>query len=627
MIQSEEEFVPFNQIQGIAATNVPAYSNGDDDFFSVERHYFHGIFMGFKWQCVEFARRWLLLRKSCIFKNIGCAADIWTGLTHVERVTDGQHFQLKAHANGSSQPPQKDSFLIYPRNPEQPFGHIAIICEVVPGFVCIAEQNHKFHYWSENYARQIPVVFKNGGYYIEDEDEVFGWIEIENGNQLQPLDESKMDIILKHYQRLQPIGKMQRRCISSTTITLGRSWLNMDDPAEKLFIEMFGEDIVRVNTSPENVPYYQIDHDLLLSIGSTSNELHRLFMTATEHVIHNDDLLRRFGIPDIFWTRIRHSWKNDQGSTMTGRFDLAFDGKQLKVFEYNADSASALFECAVIQDKWAKAVNLPSTFMSGFQLHRVLVKNWKHLNIKTRVHILIDTDKEELLTAFYMQNVMKEAGIDSKLCIMTDDLYWQDSTIVDNDGVLVKVVWKLWMWETVFRDYTEAQTERCNKNEDQWKPVNGEHPRLSDILLNDHVRVIEPLWKVITSNKALLSVVWSMFPNHPNLLHTEWTLTNDLKQAPFVKKPIVGRCGQNVTLYQTNGDSVIDESTGKFSNRDCIYQELFPLTNYDGYYGIICSWIISGLFAGFCVREDKKLITDGDSPVTACCIVWTKEEN
>jgi hypothetical protein len=27
-------------------------------------------------------------------------------------------------------------------------------------------------------------------------------------------------------------------------------------------------------------------------------------------------------------------------------------------------------------------------------------------------------------------------------------------------------------------------------------------------------------------------------------------------------------------------------------------------------------------FAGFGIREDKKLITDADSPVTACCIVW-----
>jgi len=311
---------------------------------------------------------------------------------------------------------------------------------------------------------------------------------------------------------------------------------------------------------------------------------------------------------------------------------LAFDGKQLKVFEYNADSASALFECAIIQKKWAEVVQLPSTFMSGFRLHHALILNWKRLNIKTLVHILIDNNNDEKLTALYMQNVFKEAGIESKLCIMTDKFYWKDSSIVDSDGVPVKTVWKLWMWETVFQDYVEAAKERGLDIEnsktlvDGWKPIDGEHPRLSDILLHDQIKVIEPLWKAITSNKALLPVLWTMYPDDPLLLRSEWTVTDELKQAPYVKKPIVGRCGHNVTLYDNSSNSVISETTGKFSTRNCIYQQMFPLKNYDGYHPIIGSWIIHGRFAGFCIREDQKLITDADSPVTACCIVWQDQK-
>lgn len=29
---------------------------------------------------------------------------------------------------------------------------------------------------------------------------------------------------------------------------------------------------------------------------------------------------------------------------------------------------------------------------------------------------------------------------------------------------------------------------------------------------------IEPFWKIILGNKALLPFLWSMYPNHPNLL-------------------------------------------------------------------------------------------------------------
>jgi glutathionylspermidine synthase len=255
--------------------------------------------------------------------------------------------------------------------------------------------------------------------------------------------------------------------------------------------------------------------------------------------------------------------------------------------------------------------------MSGFQLHRILVKNWKKFSSIKRVHILIDKDQEELLTAYYMQNVLKDTNIDSKICIMTDDLYWKDSKIIDNEGYEVELVWKLWMWETVFSDYIQCEQQGILN-----KQINGEHPNLHQILLNDHIKVIEPLWKVIPSNKAILPILWLLYPNHQNLLRSEYVLTDDLKQGPFVKKPIVGRCGHNVTLYDVNGDAVIDETKGQFIDRNCIYQELFSLPNFDGYYPIIGSWITHGLFAGFGIREDKKLITDGDSPVTACCIVW-----
>jgi trypanothione synthetase/amidase len=463
------------------------------------------------------------------------------------------------------------------------------------------------------------VKYKDGLYFIEDEDPIAGWMEIEDNNELKPLDQLDIDAIDSRYQQPQPSGKMERCLIPYKSENSKGPWLNKDDPAENFFMKHFGEDLQRVKNSLDHLPYYKINADLLVNIGTVSNELHRMFLEATNRVIQDDQLLTRFGIPNIFWNRIRQSWTNDQNLTMTGRFDLAFNDQNLKVFEYNADSASALFECAIIQKKWAEAVDLPSKFMTGTRLHSILVNNWKKMKISTRIHLLIDNDHDEMLTALYMQRVMKEAGIESKICVMTDEFYWKDATIIDSDGQTVKFVWKLWMWETIFQDYIDASKERDLNG---WKPLTGEHPRISDILLYDQVKVIEPLWKVITSNKALLPVVWSMYPNHPNLLRSEWTLTNELKETSFVKKPLVGRCGQNITLYNASDNSVIDETTGQFSSRDCIYQQLFPLKNYDGYYAILGSWIVHGNFAGFCIREDQKLITDANSPVTACCIVW-----
>ncbi|CAF1351055.1 unnamed protein product [Adineta ricciae] len=616
MLHRRREVVPFNEIQGVTSTNVCAYSNGDDHFFSVERHYYHGIFLGFKWECIEFARRWLLMRKSCIFSGIPyAAADIWTKLQALERVTDGKQIPLIAHLNGTSDKPKRDSLLIYPRSPALPFGHVAIICDVVPGYIRIAEQNYEYYNWSDDYSREIPLRFENNCYYIEDQHEVYGWMEIDDIENLEPLDETKLDLILKQYQQTNSMGTLERCVIPSKTSTLSFAWLNENDKAEQLFMQLYGTDLIRTDTN--TLPFYKANQDLLLNIGGVSNELHEMFLHATEYVLENDDVLRHFCIPEVFWPKIRQSWLNEKQLTMTGRFDLAFNGKEIKVFEYNADSASALFEMAVIQEKWAQTINFERTFMSAFQLHNILVKNWKKFLSIKRVHILIDTDQEELLTAYYMQNVLKDAGIDSKICIITNDLYWKDSKIVDGDGYEVELVWKLWMWETVFSNYLQCEKEGTLNRQN-----NGEHPYLHQVLLNEHIKVIEPLWKVIPSNKAILPALWLLYPNHPNLLRSEYILTDELKQVPFVKKPIVGRCGHNVTLFDVNGEAVIHETQGIFIDRNCIYQELFSLTNFDGYYPIIGSWIIHGLFGGFGIREDKKLITDAESPVTACCIVW-----
>ena len=206
MASTTTNHVPLNEVEGIASTNVPAYSNRNSSIFNIGRHYHHGVYTGYQWQCVEFARRWLLLRKNCVFRDIPHACNIWSDVQYVERVTDGQQFPLHPVNNGSSEPPKKDSILIYKRSRRMPFGHVAIITDVVPGYVHIAEQNNLYNYWPGDYARRAPLRFENGLYYIDDEDSMYGWIEIEDNGQLQPFDESDKDKILRQYIHQQPTG-------------------------------------------------------------------------------------------------------------------------------------------------------------------------------------------------------------------------------------------------------------------------------------------------------------------------------------------------------------------------------------------------------------------------------------
>ncbi|CAF3169136.1 unnamed protein product [Rotaria socialis] len=222
MERATKNHVPLNEIEGIASTNVPAYSNRNSSIFNIGRHFVHGIYTGYKWQCVEFARRWLLMRKSCIFREVPAACNIWSDVPHIERITDGKQFPLRPIANGTEEPPKKDSILIYRRSLAMPFGHVAIITDVVPGYVHIAEQNNLYNYWPGDYARREPLRFENGLYYIDDQHKIYGWMEIQCNDQLHLFDEVNKDKILQQYIYQEPIGLLRRLFCSKKNKDSGR---------------------------------------------------------------------------------------------------------------------------------------------------------------------------------------------------------------------------------------------------------------------------------------------------------------------------------------------------------------------------------------------------------------------
>lgn len=80
----------------------------------------------------------------------------------------------------------------------------------------------------------------------------------------------------------------------------------------------------------------------------------------------------------------------------------------------------------------------------------------------------------------------------------------------------------------------------------------------SDALLGHDladVESFEPFWKIILGNKAILPLLWQMYPNHPNLLPAYFENPKELFGSSFdrafdgahwVSKPLFGREGMGV---------------------------------------------------------------------------------
>ena len=622
MTQQKPKPLPFGTVLGYAPGNVPSYSS---DYPSVDtedipdrhsfRHYVHGIYTGYKGQCVEFARRWLLLNRGYVFDDIAMAYDIFR-LQRVKRVRDSGTLPLHAFANGSQRAPETGCMLIWSEGGEfEETGHVAIVTEVLEHCVRIAEQNLDHQKWPEgcDFSRELPCRrSEDGSFWIQcsfQESSILGWVmqtdDSTFAEESEPLDPQLFNLQLREVQTTPP----------------AKTWLNIANPDESAYVTANGN---RLSSNPaDQLKYFCLSEAARDELKRATNELHALFMHATDYVLQNESLLHKFNIPKIIWPRIHQSWNNRRNQMITGRFDFCLTENGLKVYEYNADSASCHMECGKIQGKWARHTDCDDGDDAGAQLFQELVDAWADNEVDDLVHIMLDQDQEETYHALFMKSAMEKAGIDCKVIQGVGDLHFDNTgSVVDDEGCPIRWVWKTWAWETAL-DQLRAE---LTQNEliamgDIQRP---EKPRLMDVLFQPDTLVIEPLWTLIPSNKAILPILWQLFPDHPYLLNSQFSLSGKLRQNGYVSKPIAGRCGLNISMVDSD-NATLDETAGRFDEQTHIYQQLWQLPNVGGFNVQVCTFLAGGSYAGSCTRVDSSLIITNNSDILPLRVIEDRE--
>ncbi|MEX2617372.1 MAG: bifunctional glutathionylspermidine amidase/synthase [Alphaproteobacteria bacterium] len=616
----------FGTVLGVGPGGVPVYSS---DYATADRkelpnrqayrHYVDGVFMGHKWQCVELARRWMFLNKGYIFDDIAMAYDIFQ-LRHVRVVKDGTLLPLHSFRNGSKRHPEPGALLVW--NEGGTFdvtGHVAVVTEVFAERIRFIEQNVDHAVWPEGqyFSRELHTqIADDGGYWIAcsyHDTEILGWV-------IQTDDDSHSERIADVDPR---VFNLQSREVAHNG-QAGDTWLNVANPEEAAYVAMMGGCRLSGNDA-DAYRYFRISESALKEIKRATNELHNMFMHATNHVLQDDALLRKFNLPEELWPRIHESWDNRRNQMITGRMDFSVSERGVKLYEYNADSASCHLECGKIQSMWADHFGCDDGDCPGDALFDDMVSAWKKSGVNDVLHIMQDSDPEESYHAQYMKSAVEKAGIPCKIITGLTGLGWDDrGWVVDADGVRIKWVWKTWAWETAL---DELRAEIADDNE-KGRLTRAERmavpPRLVDVLLRREVMVFEPLWTLIPSNKAVLPILWSMYPNNRYLLNSQYELTADLIAGGYVQKPIVGRCGHNIAIFDRNND-LVTETAGGFDNRDQIYQAFFPLPKIDGRNVQVGTFSVAGTYAGASVRVDPSPIITTDSDILALRVVKDRD--
>ncbi len=326
--------------------------------------------------------------------------------------------------------------------------------------------------------------------------------------------------------------------------------------------------------------YYRFSPAEIDELERATYALDKMCLEAVAYVVDNRRF-DRFDIPEAFHDFVVRSWESDE-RTVYGRFDLVYDGHGApRLLEYNADTPTALLEAAVVQWYWLKECHPDADQFNS--IHERLIEAWRAVAEYGPGRVTFASlagNVEDFMTVNYMRDTAAQAGLDTAY-LTVENIGWDSGrrNFVDLNGQELATVFKLYPWEWLLTD------------------------RFAPHLLEGTARWLEPAWKMLLSNKAILPVLSELFPDSPYLLQTSFIPLCD----SYVRKPVRGREGANLALVV--GGRVEASTPGPYGDQPCVYQEWHALPCFDGNYPVIGSWMVDGYACGIGIREDRTPLT------------------
>ncbi len=375
-----------------------------------------------------------------------------------------------------------------------------------------------------------------------------------------------------------------------------------------------------VGTYWDESAYWELTSDEVDTLEAATAELHEMCLAAADAAIKRK-LLPHFGFDARACAFIEESWarRAEDQPSIYGRFDFAYDGKgPPKLLEYNADTPTGLYEAAVVQWTW-----LEERFPGRDQfnsIHEGLVEGWTALRenfpqsdtAAATLHLTCLTPHaEDEGTLNYMLDTALEGGWTAKT-IAAGDIGWAapldargelDGHFADLQDTEITALFKIVPWDWLLSDEFG--------------------PRLAHLVKEKRLTVIEPAWKMLLSSKAMLALLWEMYPDHPNLLPAFMERTAFAPGATVVAKPLLGREGANISIATLGEGGALAGAPlatmeGPYGAEGYVYQALAPLAQGADDQGqihnaVIGSWVVAGQPRGIGIREDVSLITHNRS--------------
>ncbi|MBW4458703.1 MAG: glutathionylspermidine synthase family protein [Nodosilinea sp. WJT8-NPBG4] len=346
-----------------------------------------------------------------------------------------------------------------------------------------------------------------------------------------------------------------------------------------------------------------------------------------------DRCLASLQIRPDYWSAIKASWDRTdpvEDLSLCTRFDLVVtDVGQIKLIEINGETPLLGAE-TIYQWNWLVDYKrnhqtgpfpLPNDASQFNEFWDMVAGQWRRIaeayNLRqTGISFLVDENLEEDLEMamqliqilhdevdsdiytqiVYLRGLQDEQGQEVQRGLGLDE----EGYFVDHINDRIPVLWKIYDWSDLQNDMANTQAT----------------PALARRLEVGDVKVLEPLWKQVLSNKGAMALMWDQFKTSdysPYLLATYFDSdispeATKLMLEMHVKKPMLGLEGVGTSIETGVGELEKRDTLG-YGSEGFVIQDYIELPQAFGYHYMVGSWVINGDAAGIILRGDTSRIT------------------
>ncbi|MBM6618949.1 glutathionylspermidine synthase family protein [Bacillus suaedaesalsae] len=291
--------------------------------------------------------------------------------------------------------------------------------------------------------------------------------------------------------------------------------------------------------------------------------------------------------------------------TVIGRFDSVFVEGTHKLLEFNADTPTFIYELfrmngRVCEEFGYKDPNVNEEEVLKNTVQQAIKDSYKLLNRSHYPNIVFTSHHDHVEDRNTLLYLMEQSGLRANYVPLHELTIIKGEALLDNEGRPIDVLYRqTFPIESLILDEDHETHEKIGL-------------QLMDLVLKRKLAVVNPPSAFLLQNKAVMSVIWGLHEEQspffseeehswiqehflPTYLEPDAFLKNKVK---FVKKPIFGREGDTVEIFDGSGMKVEEELQKSYTHYLSVYQKYvdLPKTTFKTVKGVTEGHIMVGTF-------------------------------